>query len=388
MAQAQDAAQRCAASDDAHTRINACREALREDSLDAYSQYNLGFVYYQLNEPDSAIVHWRASAAIRPEYASAHAMIASLDVDRHQTNEALAQADSAIHADPKNALGYNAKTRVFLATNRFADALPFARQTVVLAPKDPWSHANLAEALGGMNQLSESLAEARQALALNGSHGYIYGLLGRIFLAQHDANHALAAADTSLAADSMMLQAHIVRVQALSSLRRTEEADAARARLLRLFPREGAIVTGMSLNTSASHASATNVALALATLDSGDNISVRAARVNALFRAGQKKDAVLAMRDFVRRHADDAHGWTFLGYIEAMSLHYSNALADWKTAIALDPKVLNNETNYQHMRTELSQVVPEPKAATVADLDLPIPPDPVPQHSAPSTTKK
>jgi tetratricopeptide (TPR) repeat protein len=387
MAQAQDAAQQCAVSDDANTRISACREALRQDSLDAYSQYNLGIVYYQLKEPDSAMVHWRTSATIRPEYASAHAMIANLEVDRHQTNEALAQADSAIHADPKNAMGYNAKTRVFLTTDRFADALLVARQTVVLAPNDSWSHANLAEALAGMHQLSEALAEARQGLSLNGSHGYIYGLLGHIFLMQHDADHALAATDTALAADSMILRSHIVRIQALSALHRTEEADTARARLLRLFPKEGAIVTGMSLNNRSSHASATNVATALATLDSGDNLNIRTARVNALFRAGQKKDAVLAMRDFVRRHADDAHGWMFLGYIEAMSLHYSNALADWKTAVALDSKVLDNAANYQRMRTELSQVVPEPKAATVADLDLPIPPDPAPQRSTSSPTK-
>jgi len=374
VAQAQDAAQQCATSDDTPARISACREALREDSLDAYSQYNLGLVYYQINEPDSAIVHWRASASIRPEYASAHAMIASLEVDRHQTGEALAQADSAIHADPKNALGYNAKTRVFLVMNRFADALPLARQTVVLAPDDPWSHTNLAEALGGMNQLSESVAEARQGLALNGSRGYTYGLLGHIFLMQHDADHALAAADTALAADSMVVRAHIVRVQALSVLHRTEEANAARARLVRLFPKEGAIVSGMSLDSRSSHANATNVATALATLDSGDNLGIRTARVNALFRAGQKKDAVLAMRDFVRRHADDAHGWTFLGYIEAMSLHYSNALADWKTAVALDPKVFNTAVNCRRMRTELLQIVPDPKAATVADLDLSIPP--------------
>lgn len=376
VSRAQDAAQRCAVSDNVQAQVTACRDALRDDSLDAYSHYNLGMAYYQLRQLDSALAHWRISAAIRPDYASSHAMMASLDVDRHQNVEAMAEADSAIHVDGKNAMGYKAKALVLISEQRGADAIPLARQATTLVPNDPWAHSILARAFGETRQFAEALAETRQAITLNGPPGRMYALLGNVLLALKHPDHALTAADTAIAADSTLLDGYMVRVNALQALHRTQEADAARAQLLQRFPEAGAVASGFALSVHASHANALDVATVLATLDSGDNLVVRQSRVNALFRAGEKKNAVLAMRDFVRRHADDAHGWSYLGYIEAMSLHYSNALADWKKAVALDTAVLSDNPSYQHMRTELAKIVAEPKAATVTDLDLPIPPDP------------
>lgn len=386
-AQAQDAAQRCAVSDDASERMTACRQALHDDSLDAYSHYNLGIVYMRANALDSAMAHWRAAAKIRPEYASPHAMIANLQSDRHQTAEAMAQADSAIQADPKNGLGYNAKARIFTSMSRFSDAVPLARQAVTLLPDDPLVRGNLAEVLGRTHQFDEAIAEAHKALALNGPPVLLYGLLGSIFLEQHQDEQALAAADSALAADSMQIQPHQVRLYALGRLHRTAEFQAAKARVERLFPEQKAMFEAMALTTGSSPTHAADVANALVAIDTGSDITVRMARAMALFRSGKKQEAVLAVRDFVRQHPDNAYGWSGLGYIDALSLHYTNALAEWKTAVALDPAVLNLNQSVKKMREEFLQITADPKAATIADLDAPIPPD-QPVQSAKSPTQK
>jgi Tfp pilus assembly protein PilF len=202
---------------------------------DAVAAYNDGVAALKAKDMATAVAKFEQAAALDPKLAAAHAVLASLYLEQHKPNEAVAAADRALELEP-------GRQRVMLdryeALKTLGDKPRAAQALAQLAASHPPPDMareiavrlyNEAADASREKRIDDALADLKQALEVDRTLEPAYGALANLYLARKAYREAIEVADRWVAAAPQSLQALQLRHKVLVELKdpRAKEAKAA-----------------------------------------------------------------------------------------------------------------------------------------------------------------
>jgi Flp pilus assembly protein TadD len=134
---------------------------------DAALHDDVALLYLELQRPDRAIAHFRASLALQPQSAQAHYNLGTALTVARQLDDAAAAYREALAIDPAYANVHNNLANVLLAQGHTEAAILEFRDLVRLQPASVVGLKNLAAAYAIAGQFDRAVETADAALKLN-----------------------------------------------------------------------------------------------------------------------------------------------------------------------------------------------------------------------------
>jgi TolB-like protein/DNA-binding winged helix-turn-helix (wHTH) protein/Tfp pilus assembly protein PilF len=161
----------------------AARHALELDGTLAEAHAALGIIALNARVWEPSGPEFRQALALNPNYATAHHWLAFYLFFLGQTDEAIAEVETARQLDPLSAI-INADEGAFLyAANRYGEARVRLRRAIELQPGFDQPHETLALTDLETGNPSEALKEARAGLALGSTNPRTLGEAGYLLAA-------------------------------------------------------------------------------------------------------------------------------------------------------------------------------------------------------------
>ncbi len=222
----------------------------RTDTLTAY-ECVLHARDYVVTEVSPAL-HLRArdclerAIALDPNYAEAWAWLSEMYLDEYRfgynqrpdpkpLDRALNAARRAVALDPTSAMGHLAVASAHYFRRERDQFAVEAEQALALNPNNAFVLARVGVCFTGIGQLERGMALAKKAIALNPHHpGWYYFMVFMYHYRKGEYEEALAVAQKWNEPEFYWNQVHLA--QAYAYLGRKEEAQAAVAKLLQLYP--------------------------------------------------------------------------------------------------------------------------------------------------------
>ncbi len=220
----------------------------------------------------------------------------------HQAGQ-LAEAEAAfrriLSADKRHARAMTRLATLQMQRGETEDGLRTMDASLQIDPKQPLAHANRGNALSGMGDLEAALAAYDRALALEPNMAATHFYRGNVLVSLERFDEALRAYDECVARAPSHAAAHGARAMLLLHLRRFEEALSSADRSLKLLPSEQNALHAKSVAISylasrALQGGAAEQSLALYDegLRLGQNAELLAGRAHALRRLNRSHEAV------------------------------------------------------------------------------------------------
>ena len=181
-----------------------------------------------------------------PDYAEAWAWLSEMYLDEHRfgynrrpdpkpLDRAMNAARRAVALDPTSAMGHLTLASAHFFRRELDQFAVAAEQTLALNPNNAFVLARLGVCFTGTGQLERSMALTKKAIALNPHHPSWYYFTVFMYHYRNGAyEEALAAAQKWNEPEFFWNQVHLA--QAYAYLGRKKEAQAAIAKLLKLYP--------------------------------------------------------------------------------------------------------------------------------------------------------
>ncbi|MDQ8187488.1 tetratricopeptide repeat protein [Pelagicoccus sp. SDUM812002] len=150
---------------------------------------------------------------------------AQLLLEQNRGKDAEEYARLAIQENPDDALGYLYLSTAFLQQNKDRDALDPAERCLSLDPDNPHMHAHLARVHYHLQDWKKAEASAKQALQMNPEDSDMFGLLAYLAARKADWEKSLSLAENGLQFDSDHILCTNARANALSKLKRVDDAQ-------------------------------------------------------------------------------------------------------------------------------------------------------------------
>ena len=139
--------------------INSYYRILSVFPKDSVATGKLGFFYYTINKPDSALKYYDLTIANEPDYDQTYINRGWLYFERHQTKEAIADYTTAIEKNTKSISAYANRANTLMQDKQYQKAVPDIKQCILLDPKNPDFHNALAECYFELNQNDKGCEE-------------------------------------------------------------------------------------------------------------------------------------------------------------------------------------------------------------------------------------
>lgn len=176
--------------------------------------YDLGVLYEQNGEPDSARRMYRRSLESRPEFTPALFNLVMM----HIREDRIDSAENVIQKVAKKAkkdLGHKAiELRIDLARQQYRDVIRRAKQLLREDEKNPWVMVAMAEANLHLDRFELTLAVLDRAKKItdkreaNGLAGQVYYLYGLVHMRQNNQKEAIQAFKKAIEANPALPEAH------------------------------------------------------------------------------------------------------------------------------------------------------------------------------------
>jgi tetratricopeptide (TPR) repeat protein len=283
------------------------------------------------------------------ETPAALAALARAQVRTQQNVAALQTADKAVQAGATSAVAQEAYGEALLASGRNAEAEAAFRKAMQIDPKMAEAQVGLSHALLAQKKAAEAVAEARKATETDPKSGEAFAALGTAILAENSKNWNDAIAQAQQGAfvspSSPVVQVAVGRIfeaggnldQAVSSYKRALEADpgfiAARVALVQVQIRKGEYDAALPEAQK----------LAAEAPDSGD-AQLMVGRL--LAQKGDFAGAVGPLDKAAKALPGSAEAQALSGLAFVRTRQPDQALVAYKKAVELDPKNLDNRSNY------------------------------------------
>jgi Flp pilus assembly protein TadD len=191
----------------------------------------------------------------------------------------------------------------FARNRMYRTELTLWGDTVTKRPDNPRARYNLGLALAGAGRPQEAAAEFRQVLALQPEHAFAHFELGKAAFLAGQWHEAIQAFEAALVADPRFVDARANVARAYARLDRPQEAFAHYRRAL---------------------------------ADEPGAADLRQELVALLIRVGRVGDEAL-LREALRWDERNVGAWFALGNLLARQQRFSDAIAAYQSALALDP---------------------------------------------------
>lgn len=133
--------------DDVNSALNEAKAALAENPNDAEAHKNAGLALERGQKFDAAIAEFKEALRMKPDYSIVHYDLGLLYFDMHSYDDSIAEYKKAIAIDPNNADAHNNLANSYRQKGDSVSAVVEFREAKRLNPNDPMARQNLAAAL-------------------------------------------------------------------------------------------------------------------------------------------------------------------------------------------------------------------------------------------------
>jgi len=200
------------------------------------AQNNLAAGLLTAGHRDEAQAHYEAALRLKPDYAEAHAGLASVFADNGKLDEAVAENTEALRLNPNLAEAYDNLGNLFSRMGKSDEAIALHRTALAHYPRMANAHYNLANALSEAGQLKEALAEYRTAIQLQPDFAAAYNNLGNNLAKLGRTDEAIAAFRAALRSNPDEADTHFNLGQALLNEGKSQEAFGEYTEAVRIKP--------------------------------------------------------------------------------------------------------------------------------------------------------
>jgi len=171
----------------------------KNDPGNSEAHYTLGVAFDKSGTLDRAETEWREAARLRPDLADAQRALANAALRRNDPSSLADAATQIIRLQPASPEGFSLRALSEINRKQLAAAEADIRQAIAVAPQNSFGHVQMGNLRLAQKQYGEAAKAYQHALDLNAdSKDALRGLLNT-YVAQNQADKAIAAAQAQIA---------------------------------------------------------------------------------------------------------------------------------------------------------------------------------------------
>lgn len=147
---------------------------------------NLGNVYSDIGDTDTAQVALERAAMINPTLSESRANLGNIYLQKHRVNEAVQQYKAALRLNPKDPKTYNNLGNADAELGRLTDAANSYQQALDLDPNFTDAYRNLALVRTRQEKYREAISHLNQAAGIEPKDAQIYNQIGDVYYRMRD----------------------------------------------------------------------------------------------------------------------------------------------------------------------------------------------------------
>jgi len=298
---------------------------------------NLGMDLFDRGQLDQAIAQYEQALKANPGYGEAHDNLGVALVKKGRLDEAIAQFQQALKVDPEDALAFNNLGMANAQQGKLEEAIARYQQALQINPDFDRAHSNLGLALVRLGRLSEAIAQYQQALRIN-PDAMTCNNLGLALAQQGKLDEAIAWYQQALQINPRLDVAHINLGAAFSDKGETDQAIAEYQAALKINPAwaPGYLKLGNAcLNRGEVDQAIAQYQLALKIKPDWDmahnDLGI------AFDKNGQLDEAIAQFQQALTNNPDYALGHYNLGNVLFRQGKTDEAIAQYQQAVKADP---------------------------------------------------
>jgi len=299
---------------------------------------NLGNILCQKGRLDEAIVEFKKSLAIKPDYADADYNLGNTLLKNGQTDAAIAHFQKALAIRPDDA-GYHNNFALALAKQGHADAAIREYQVALrFKPNDAMIHYNLGFAFFKQGQTDAAIREYETALRLKPDYDETHNNLGTALLQKGQTGEAIAHFQAALALKPDYAEAHNNLGTALAKQGHADEAIREYQAALRFRPDDAVVHNNLGFaffNQGQTDAAIREYETALRLKPDYDETHNNLG--NALLQMGQVDAAIVEFQKTLAIQPNYAEASYNLGNALLQKGQVDEAIVQFQKALALKP---------------------------------------------------
>jgi tetratricopeptide (TPR) repeat protein len=152
---------------------------------------NLGNVYSEIGDMDTAMLALERATAINPTLSESRANLGNIYLQKNRVNDAIRQYREALGLNPGDPKTYNNLGNAYMAIEERNAAASAYRQAIHLDPNFVDAYRNMALLLTRQERYSQAMAQLNLALAIDSENAQIYNQLGELYYRQHEYDKGL-----------------------------------------------------------------------------------------------------------------------------------------------------------------------------------------------------
>ncbi len=177
---------------------------------DLFRSYdNLGSVYAEKGQYDSAIAAYQKGLEINPDFAELHRNLGHAYWEKGYRNEAMKEYEQAINLNPNMAQAYAELGYIYGRMNRHEEALQASRKALEIDPTQVRAHISLAFLFEKKELYEEAVREYQEVLRFEPEIADIHNYLGYAYVKLDQKDKALAEFRKALQLDPNYVDAHV-----------------------------------------------------------------------------------------------------------------------------------------------------------------------------------
>jgi tetratricopeptide (TPR) repeat protein len=142
---------------------------------------NLGNVYNDIGDTDTALLALERAVAINPTLSESRANLGNIYLEKGRTAEAIRQYQAALDLNPNDPKTHNNLGNAYMELDRLTPAVASYRRSLALDPNFVDAYRNLALVFVKLERYGQALSELRQAISLAPGDAAIHSQLGDLY---------------------------------------------------------------------------------------------------------------------------------------------------------------------------------------------------------------
>lgn len=187
-----------------------------------WSQY--GSVLSRMGELDGALAAFSRASELEPNRAEGYVRLAEVYQDRGDAASAMKNFQLATSIDPSFSHAFVGLAKSWSTLGHYDEAVGACHRAILANPKSSEAYDMMGLALSALGQGAAAVDAFHSAIKLNPSNAAAFSHLGQIYLELREPSKALEMAVQAMQLDDALLDAHLVRAEALRELGRLDEA--------------------------------------------------------------------------------------------------------------------------------------------------------------------
>ena len=178
------------------TEENEISEKIPEMTAEEYVR--LGDHFNKQNNIDKAFINYYRALRLNPDQNETRCKLGLLLIRRGMFDDALNEFEMTLKNDPKNALGYEGKGRVFLALEKLEESKQSFREAINLNPESWQSHTYIGIIHDQQGMYDAAISAYHKAVAINPRSYISFNNLGISYYLKGDYEQSIKALRTAL----------------------------------------------------------------------------------------------------------------------------------------------------------------------------------------------